>query len=168
MPVFLLILLLLATTACSRRNPNPELGDRVYNQINNDLAAAKADLAYVTEFVATQKADLQKALPQTGEAAVYKKRVNDSLNALTYATQQVRMYEVRLAERKLYAERRYLESLTADGRKWPDEADTDSELNKLRLQREYRERIKKALPEPKKDVPRGTSEPTKQPGGDNK
>lgn len=141
---------------CNKRDPHPENKDQVYAQLNKDIGEAKVAQAYVQDYINQNKADLEKAVPQSGERAVFEKRVNEGLNALTYASQQVRMYEVRIEERKLYVERRYLESLTPNGRKWPEEGEADAELLKLQLLREKTARVKNTLK--KEDVPRGTAE----------
>lgn len=155
--IFGLFLLTLAN--CSKRDPNPENKDPVYAQLNKDINDAKAALAYVNDYINTNKADLEKAVPQSGERAVYEKRVNEGLNAQTYAAQQVRMYAVKIEERRLYVQRRYLESLTANGRKWPEEGEADAELLKLQLLREKTSRVKNTLKKDQpKDVPRGTAD----------
>jgi hypothetical protein len=142
---------------CNKRDQNPELKDQVFAQLQKDMGEAKAGVTYVQDYINTNKSDLEKAIPQSGERAVYEKRINEGLNALTYANQQVRMYEVRIEERKLYVGRRYLESLTKNGRKWPDEEEVSAELQKLQLLREKTARVRDTLPKPpEKDVPRGT------------
>ncbi len=149
----------LVLIGCNKRDPNPENKDPVYAQLQTDLGAAKAGLALVTDSVNSSKADLEKAVPQSGEYAVFQKRVNDALGAQVYAAQQVRMYEVRIEERRLYVERRYLESLTPNGRKWPEEGEAEAELQKLQLFREKTARVKDTLKKDEpKDVPRGTTE----------
>lgn len=155
--LFMLISLIVA--GCNKRDPNPHKKDPVYAQLEKDMGEAKAALAYVNDYINTNKLDLEKAVPQSGERAVYEKRINEGLNAQTYAAQQVRMYEVRLEERKLYVERRYLESLLKDGRRWPEEGEAEAELLRLQLMREKTARLKDTLKtkEPK-DVPRGTSD----------
>lgn len=154
----LTLALFVCLASCSKRDPNPESKDTVYSEISKDLAQAKADYSIIAAQVDTQKADLAKATPQTGERGVFEKRVNDSLNTLVYAKQRVRMYEVRLDERKLYVQRRYLESLTPGGRKWPEEGELESEKLKLKMLREKSARIRNVL-EVAPDVPRGTSQP---------
>lgn len=152
-------LILASLASCNKRDPNPENKDAVYAQLNKDLGDAKAALAYVNDYINTNKLDLETAVPQSGEQPVYVKRINEGLNAQTYANQQVRMYEVRIEERKLYVQRRYLESLTPNGRKWPEEGEADTELLKLQMLREKVARVKNTLPKTEeKDVPRGTSD----------
>lgn len=149
----------LVLIGCTKRDPHPENKDPVYAQLQTDLGAAKAALALVTDSVNSSKADLETAVPQSGEFAVFQKRVNDALGAQVYASQQVRMYEVRIEERKLYVERRYLESLTPNGRKWPEEGEAEAELQKLQLFREKNARVRDTLKKDEsKDVPRGTAE----------
>lgn len=156
--------MLTAAAACNKRDPNPHEKDPVYQQLNKDIAVAKGAAAYVADYINTNKIDLLSAVPQSGEGPVFTKRVNEGINKLTYASQQVRMYEVRIAERKLYVERRYLESLTPNGRRWPDGEEIEADLLKLRLLREKVARVTDTLPKPEvKDVPRGTQK-TSVPG----
>lgn len=156
--LFIFMLILASLVACNKRDPNPESKDQVYAQLQTDLISAKAAHAYVADYIATNRADLAVAVPQSGEEPVYVKRINEGLNAQTYANQQVRMYEVRIAERKLYVGRRYLESLTPNGRKWPEAGEDEAELLKLQMLREKVARVKNTLPRAEeKDVPRGTS-----------
>lgn len=84
---FVLTLISLIFVSCSKRDPHPETKDPVFAQLNKDIGDAKAALAYVTDYINTNKIDLEKAVPQTGERAVYEKRVNEGLNAQTYAAQ---------------------------------------------------------------------------------
>lgn len=154
---FLLVSLL--SVGCNKRDPHPENKDPVYAQLNKDIGEAKAAQTYVQDYINENKSALEEAVPQSGERPVFEKRMNEGLNALTYATQQVRMYDVRIEERKLYVQRRYLESLTPNGRKWPEEPEAEAELLKLQLLREKTARVKNTLKkEEAKDVPRGTSE----------
>ncbi len=160
-PIKLLIftLLLVSLVSCNKRDPNPENKDAVFAQLNKDLAEAKVALAYVADYINTNKLDLETAIPQSGEQPVYVKRINEGLNAQTYAAQQVRAYEVRIEERKLYVQRRYLESLTPNGRKWPEEGEAEAELLKLQMLREKVARVKNTLPKVEdKNVPRGTTD----------
>lgn len=150
---------------CKKRDPNPETKDQVFAQLQTDLAEAKAAVAVIQEYVDSNKSDMAEAVPQSGERAVYEKRVNEGLNSLTYANQQVRMYEIRIEERRQYVGRRYLESLTKAGRTWPDQEEVSAELQRLQLLREKTARVRNSLPKPpEKDVPRGTGETAKPPG----
>lgn len=154
-----LLIFTLFIVSCNKRDPHPENKDPVYVQLQKDMAEAKVALAYVADYINTNKVDLEKAVPQSGERAAYEKRINEGLNAQIYATQQVRMYEVRIEERKLYVGRRYLESLTSGGRKWPEDGEADTELLKLQLIREKTSRVKDTLKkEEPKDVSRGTTD----------
>lgn len=146
---------LIFMTACKQRDPNPENKDPVYAELGKNLAEAKNDLVYVKSYLDEGLADLDLAKPQSGEYTVFKKRVDDGQKALALATQTVRMYEVRLEERKVYVQRRYLESLTEKGRKWPDESEAQEDLEKLRLLKKRFARVKDVIPST--DVPRGTS-----------
>lgn len=147
--IFIVIL-----SACTKRDPNPESKDPVFAELNKDFGAANADLASINTRVDELQVNLKEAKPQSGERVVYEKRLNEALTAKTYATQKVRMYEVRAEERKIYVQRRYMESLTPHGKKWPDEAEADFELAKLKLMREKNERLRGKNSEV---VPRGTT-----------
>lgn len=151
--------MLTTISSCKKRDPNPENKDKVYIQLQADLAAAKTTQTYVNDYIKENQDSLSKAVPQSGEESVFKKRVNEGSNKLTYANQQVRMYEVRIEERKIYVQRRYLESFSPSGRKWPDDLEANEELLKLQMLREKVARINDSLPRPEvKDVPRGTKD----------
>lgn len=152
---FLLGFALIFISSCKQRDPNPENKDPVYAEIGKHLAEAKNDLVYVKSYLDEGLLDLNSAKPQSGEYTVFKKRVDDGQKALAMATQTVRMYEVRLEERKIYVQRRYLESLTEKGRKWPDEGELKEDLEKLKILKRRYSRVKDVLPST--DVPRGTS-----------
>lgn len=139
-------------SACKKRDPNPELRDKVYSQLIADLAVAKADLAEKQGEIAQHSSDLKSAPVQTGESKVYQKRLNDAIDVRTYLEQRVRLYEVRIEERKLFAQRKYLESLLPNGKPFPDLKETEDALEEMKIfMKKYAK--KEAKPAKKQDQP---------------
>jgi hypothetical protein len=152
----LLIILAFCLSSCTKRDPNPELKDQVYMQIQKDLTGATSALTEKTKNLEKCISDMRNAVPQSGEIKVYEKRRNDAFENKVYAEQMVRLYEIRLAERKLFVQRKYLESLLPKSKKWPDQIDIDNQLLSLKILRDKAQSKEKKKDDP--SVPRGTSE----------
>ncbi|MFN3455041.1 MAG: hypothetical protein ACK41T_08790 [Pseudobdellovibrio sp.] len=151
------ILLALSATSCKKRDPNPELSDPVYKQLLADLGVATAEHSSNLSLIEKIKSDLSKSKPQTGQNKVFEKQLNEAQNNSLYTAQMVRLYEVKIEQRKLEVQKRYLESLLENGRKWPDQEDIDKKEEELIMLRSKISRVKK-----KEDVPRGTPSKTEQ------
>ena len=147
---------LILFSSCEKRDPNPEVKDPVYKETSAQLALAKADLGMNTRELEEINKSWALSKPQTGEGKVYEKRLNEAKNIDTYLKQRVRFYEISLEERKIFVQRKYLESLLPDGKPWPDQKEIDDSLLKLSLYAKRSGRVEKKKPV----VPRGT-EPAK-------
>lgn len=143
--------------SCNKRDSNPEGKDPVYAQLNKDIDVARSDLLAKKSEIDSIQSDLRNAVPQSGEARVYEKRLNIAVEAKIYLAQRLRMYEVRAEERKIFVQKKYLESLLPSGKKWPDAAESESELLKLRMLREKSDRMRSAEKPAEESVPRGTT-----------
>ena len=152
----ILTLGLILFSSCEKRDPNPEVKDPVYRETSAQLALAKADLGMNSREIEEINKSWALSKPQSGEGKVYEKRLNEGKNIDTYLKQRVLFYEISLEERKIFVQRKYLESLLPDGKPWPDQKEIDDSLLKLSLYAKRSGRVEKKKP----DVPRGT-EPTK-------
>ncbi len=139
-------------SSCERRDPSPEIKDLVYMETSAQLALAKADLGMNTREIEEINKSWALSKPQTGEGKIYEKRLNEAKNIDTYLKQRVRFYEISLEERKIFIQRKYLESLQPQGKAWPDQKEIDDSLLKLSLYAKRSGRVEKKRP----DVPRGT------------
>ncbi len=153
--------MLLAITAalfssCEKRDLNPEGKDIVYKETAAQLALAQTDFGMNSREVDEITKSWSLSKPQTGENKVYEKRLNEAKNINVYLKQRVRFYEISVQERKLFVQRRYLESLLPNSKPWPDQKEIDDSMLKLSLYAKRSGRVEKKKP----DVPRGTP-PTK-------
>jgi hypothetical protein len=146
--------------SCSKRDPSPELSDVIFVDLKNELEIAQKNFATEEAQNTKAKSDLDKVVPQTGQIKYAKKRYFESLNNLDLYKQQVKYFEITLALRRAEARSRYLESLVADGRAWPDAKEIEDYRIRLKLQKaklvwNKKPDISEKSPD-KKDVPRGT------------
>lgn len=148
-----LILGMALFSSCEKRDPNPEIKDPVYKETSTQLAIAKADLNMTLKEIDEINKSWAHSKPQTGEGKVYEKRLNEAKNTDVYLKQRVRFYEISLEERKIFVQRKYLESLMPNGKPWPDQKEIDDSLLKLSLYAKRSGRVEKKKP----DVPHGTS-----------
>lgn len=144
--------------SCNRRDPNPELSDAIYSDLNTELDIAQKNLLAETTQNTKVAADVAAVVPQTGQQKYAKKRYFESVNSLDLYKQQVKYFEISLELRKREARARYLESLTPHGRAWPDAKEIEDYRMRLKLQKAKLNWGKKADTDLKKIVPYGTPE----------
>lgn len=158
---FVFVWLLFLAFSCKKQlDPNPELKDPIYTAFTAELANARVELTAAQSEVDSLKNDLKNAVPQSGEARVYERRVNDAQDKKAVAEQKVRYLEIKLEERKLVAQKKYLESQLPNGKPWPDEDEIHSELEKIRLVKERVQRVNGTTKIKNPNVPHGTPEKT--------
>ncbi len=164
---FLALFCLFLLVSCNKRDPNPELSDAVYLDLRTELEIAQKNLAAEETQNKKVKEDLDLVTPQTGQYKFAQKRYFESMNNLDLYKQQVKYFEISLELRKHEAKVRYLESLTKNGRPWPDNKEIEDYKIRLKLQKaklgwgKKPEEKSAESGQEKKDVPRGT----KQEGG---
>lgn len=145
------IILCFCVISCKKNDPNPELTDSIYLDLKSEL-----------ELSTKQEVDLQRQLekdilkykttkPQTGMYAANRNKVSTSESLLNIIQQQKRFFAIKLEQRKIYVNERYLESLRKNGRPWPDEKELADYKIRMKLQREKFEADVR-------NVPRGTSD----------
>lgn len=149
------------SVSCTKRDPNPEFSDVIYTDLQSELEIAKKNLATEDAQMIKTKSELDKVVPQTGQIKYAKNRYFESLNNLDIYRQQVKYFEISLELRRAEAKSRYLESLMASGRAWPDAKEIDDYRTRLKLQKAKLTWNKKPdigeKAADKKSVPRGTS-----------
>jgi hypothetical protein len=159
---FLTLFCLFLLVSCNKRDPNPELSDVVYLDLLAELEIAQKNLTSEKAQNIKTKEDLDLVTPQTGQYKFAQKRYFESLNNLDLYKQQVKYFEINLELRKHETKVRYLESLTKNGRPWPDSKEIENYKARLKLQKAKLSWGKKPeekaadSEQEKKDVPRGT------------
>lgn len=140
----------LAFSGCRKEDPNPELADKIYQDLKTELEIAKKNTQAERDQFAKVSEELSQVVPQSGVRKFAERRVFMSEKQLDVYLQQEKYFEVKLEQRRIFVQKRYLESLLPGGRAWPDLAEQKEYEIRLKLRRAK-------LDWDKKNVPRGTA-----------
>lgn len=155
-----LFLAFLALSGCNKPDPNAYRQDPILLDYQSQLTATTALL----EAQAKRRDEILKELansqPQTGNASIHRKRVNEAEARLRNLEQQLKYWNIRLESRAKEAQLEYLEA-RKNKKVWPDQASVDSynAQKRLRLSKmvwDHKDRIeqmKKAEQETTKPKP---------------
>lgn len=143
--------------SCEKTDPNPELKDPIYADLQAQLGATEKSLIETQKNMDEQRVSLEGAEPQTGKANVFKKRYFQAQSIADRLTQQIKYWKIRIEERKLFARRAYLEAIK-EKKEWPDPKEyeiylSEKKLRVAKLEWDSKQRIEEA----KKDLPKPAS-----------
>ncbi len=131
--LFVFILLsVLAFSGCEKADPNPELKDPIYADLQDQLSSTEKALVESNKNADEQKNLLENAPAQSGQAAVYRKRYFQAQSISDRLSQQIKYWKVRIEERKLLSRKSYLLSLK-DKKSWPDPKEYEIYLSEKKL-----------------------------------
>lgn len=146
----------LILTSCNKKNPNPELSDEIYKDLQLELSIADKALEDEIKGLVTLQKEKDSVVPQTGQVKYATKKVEDAIARIDRLKQQKQFFEISLETRKHDVKERYEESLRKDGRPWPDPQEIADYRAILEIQRNKNAYDK--VQGMRKYVPRGTSE----------
>lgn len=151
--IFIAIMVLL--TACTQKDPHPELLDGIYKDLVAELDLARRALDQEEKSLATLVKEKALAVPQTGQVKFANKKIADAEEKILVMKQRVMFFEISVSQRSDHAKLKYEESLRAGGKPWPDKEEFDlySSVTKFQRDKLAWDRNKGV----KKTVPRGTS-----------
>lgn len=131
--LFFLFLSFSFLVACNKPDPNPELKDPIYADLNAQAEEAKKAIEAEEKVLADHEANLKAVEPQTGQIKYAQKRVYDSKNKLDKLKQEHQWLELRVKERLRETRKSYRKAFKA-GQPWPDPAEYEQfqAQNKLR------------------------------------
>lgn len=119
MKAVLFCCLALILIACNKPDPNPELKDPIYadlearrKQIEGEIEAEKKNLEEA-------QAEIDKAVPQTGQVKFAQKHYYEIKNRIEKLQQQALYYKLRHESRMQEARESYLKAYKK-GESWPD------------------------------------------------
>ncbi len=162
MKCIILALFLMFITSCDKKDPHPEAKDEIYNDLMAELEIASKAADSEEKSLNGFKAEIGKAVPQTGQIKYATKRLRASEDSLNELKQRRLYFEIKAERRKAYVEQRYHESFNKDGRPWPDQQEIEVYKSITKFNREKLEWDKnKGI---KKGVPRGTKVEKKEEG----
>ncbi|MBV2169000.1 MAG: hypothetical protein KUL82_09850 [Bdellovibrio sp.] len=125
MRIFSLIIILLSLVACNKPDPNPELKDPIYNDLNTSLAAASQALEAEKKTLEGHEQELLDVVPQTGQIKYAQKRVEESKGRITLLEQEKQYLELKIQGRKTIAKKSYTVAFSK-GEPWPDPKEWES------------------------------------------
>lgn len=142
-------------TACTQKDPNPELLDGIYKDLVAELDLARKALDLEEKSLATLMKEKALAVPQTGQIKYANKKIADAEERIMIMKQRVAFFEISISQRSDHAKLKYEESLRAGGKPWPDKEELALYNSVTKFQRDKLvwDRNKGV----KKTVPRGTS-----------
>lgn len=120
MRVLAFIFIITCLFGCNKPNPNPELADEIYQDLQTNAADARKDVESEKKKLEGFKKDVEKAVPQTGEIKYAQKRYFESEMRVQKLEQLAKYYELRAETRKRHTKAEYLKAFKED-KPWPTE-----------------------------------------------
>lgn len=125
MRIFSLIIIILSLVACNKPDPNPELKDPIFNDLNTSLAAATQALEAEKKNLEGHEQALSDVVPQTGQIKYAQKRVGESKARINLLEQEKQYLELKIQGRKAAAKKSYAQAFKK-GEPWPDPKEWES------------------------------------------
>lgn len=152
---FLLFSVFFVISGCNRPDPNAYKQDPILKDYQSQLASTISESEALVKQREGVEKELKESIPQTGQAAIHRKRIADMSNRIDQLEQQVRFWKIRIESRAQEAQVEYL-TAREKNQPWPDAKAVDSYYaqKRLRLSKlawDNKERIEKAQEKPKKE-----------------
>lgn len=106
--VLILVGALYLQVGCHSKDPNPELKDPLFIELQGKMKEAEQELQAAQAAHTEALANLQKVTPQTGQIKYAMKRVNDSKDRIVKTQQQIKYLEIKIESQKWRAKESYL------------------------------------------------------------
>lgn len=152
--IFLTIFIL----GCNKPDPNPELKDGIWLDMQAQLQITQKNIADFQKQAEEHKADLAKVKPQTGQIKYAEKRYWQTKNHIDLLLQQEAYWKIRMDERAKFAKKEYLRAFK-DGKPWPDPNEISEYMAEKRLRQAKQQwNVKSRIEEAKKDLPQAPPE----------
>ncbi|MFN8846683.1 MAG: hypothetical protein ACK5W9_07510 [Bdellovibrionales bacterium] len=141
---FLAILVLTGLLGCKKADPNAYTNDPILKDYQSQLQATQTMLEDSKKKLEEEEKELRNSPPQSGQAAVHRKKREEQVDRLSKLTQQATYWQVRIESRAKEAQLEYLKYFK-EGKTWPDENAVSSyhaqkrlRLNKLQWDQKTR------------------------------
>lgn len=116
--IFRLVIFCIVISGCKSPDPNPEIGDRIYSDLQGELRAAEAAVEENNGKLEAARKSLETSRPRTPELRQAKDDINKFSSAIARAEEMVEYYKIRVARR--YAQVRHDYKVAFHGNKpWP-------------------------------------------------
>lgn len=120
----IIMIVSLGLLGCDKPNPNPELLDPIYEDIQKELGSARAQVATAEKEVEEHKKSVKDAIPQSGQIKYAQKRFFEAQAKLSKAQQMLQYYELRAKSRVKWVKESYMKAYK-EKKPWPDPAEWD-------------------------------------------
>lgn len=130
---FLFMITTLCLVACKQEDPNPELKDPIYSDLQKRASEFKKGLEEEIKKQTDLKATLHKHEPNSLELKNAQRDLEASLKASLELDQKARYFDIR-ARRRLYEDRVAYREAFAKGEQWPNPREYSDYLVNMRLQ----------------------------------
>ena len=111
--------------SCNKPDPNPELKDPIYADLNALLGSAKQAVESEKKALEEHTQALKDVIPQTGQIKYAQKRFYESEAKITRLEQEAKYLELKIAARKKLAVKSY-QAAFAKEETWPDPQEWNS------------------------------------------
>lgn len=118
----ILVLMLGFLVGCSKPNPNPELLDPIYQDIDKERKSVESAIKSTEKELEGFEKDLKNVQPQTGQVKYATKRVYESRAKLQQLKQEQTYLKIKLESRRDQAFLSYMKAYNS-GKEWPDTND---------------------------------------------
>lgn len=125
MRILVLLLITIGLFGCSKPNPNPELSDEIYQDLQSQAGDVKKEAESEKKKLEGFKKDVEKSVPQTGEVKHAQKRYFESEMRVQKLEQLAKYFELKAEDRKRYTKAEYLKAFKA-GKPWPTEEELEA------------------------------------------
>lgn len=119
-------------TGCSRPNPNPELTDLIYLDIQKELQIAEGAVVEIQKKLEEANKKFELSEPRTLDRTIALDEANKAKIAMKFAEQDVEFLKIRLERRKVEGRAAYRRAF-AKGETWPDPKEFEHYLINKRL-----------------------------------
>lgn len=148
MRIIAAIFILFALTACNKPDPNPELKDPIYSDLQTQLGAATAAVEAEKKKLEGFEKDLETTVPQTGQIKFAKKRVFESQALISKLEQEKSYLELKIEQRRRTAVTSYRKAF-AKKEEWPDPKEfasyqVEQKLRRAKRSWDVKDRMKEA------------------------
>jgi hypothetical protein len=115
----IILVISLCFLGCNKPNPNPELIDPIYADLQKQLIEIRKGLDDEKKAFVDFEKELKNAKPQTGQVKYAQKRVDESTAKIKKLEQLLRYTEMRVGSRLKQVHEDYLKAWR-EKRPWPD------------------------------------------------
>jgi hypothetical protein len=100
MKILSFVMVLFLLTSCDKPDPNPELKDPIYSDLQSQFESKKKLLEGEIKMLEGHQHDLEMVTPQSGEIKTVQKKITESRNQISKLEQEKVYLELKIESRK--------------------------------------------------------------------